>query len=180
VKAAAAGALLLVTAAPAAPCTITHLATPEELVSTADAIVRVTAVEYAKAPPPPGPRVDGDVIRREVVDTIVFGPQGVVRFRVDEVVKGEDVPSVLEMHAELVDHNDFNDKRPPYTFVRPSGRRGSCFTSEYRPGASYLLFLKRGQGDLHVLPEPLAPVNEQLRSRDDKWVRWVRRKVRGR
>ncbi|MFL6546981.1 MAG: hypothetical protein ACJ8LM_17595, partial [Candidatus Udaeobacter sp.] len=46
----------------------------------------------------------------------------------------------------LVEDHSSNDQQAPYTFVRPSGRAGSCFAGSYREGAEYLLFLKKNNG----------------------------------
>jgi hypothetical protein len=68
----------------------------------------------------------------------------------------------------LVDRDDFNDQRPPYTFVRPGGRAGSCFANSYRSGGQFLLFLATSKdGELTVNWYALAPVNEQLHSDSD-------------
>jgi hypothetical protein len=40
--------------------------------------------------------------------------------------------------------DDRNDRPVPYDFIRPGGRGGNCFALAYRPGAEYLLLLRRG------------------------------------
>ena len=85
------------------------------------------------------------------------------------------------MSGELVDQDDFNDHKVPYTFVRPDGRHGPCYAISYRVGAQYLLMLKmRADGAYTVNWDSLGPVNEQLRSADDPWLVWVRKQTRRR
>jgi hypothetical protein len=75
----------------------------------------------------------------------------------------------------LMDSDDFNDQRPPYTFVRPGGRAGSCFANSYRSGGQFLLVLKETKGgELTVNWYALGPMNEQLHSDHDPWLLWVR------
>ena len=99
-----------------------------------------------------------------------------------ETVRGQRV-SDLVLPGYLVQEDDFNDQRAPYTFVRPGGRAGSCFANSYRADAQYLLFLRKTKtGALTVNWAALAPVNEQLHSADDPWLLWVReqaQKIKG-
>jgi len=115
----------------------------------------------------------GAYVRRPEVQRRPDG-EGVVRFTVREVLKGGGVPSELQIHGYLDDRDDFNDHPPPYHFVRPGGRAGSCFAGNYRRGATYLLLLQNRDGEWTVKWDPLAPVNEQLHSSQDPWVGWVR------
>jgi hypothetical protein len=133
---------------------------PEEIVAGADLIVRATAVEYAKAPSNP--------------NTITTGkPDAIVRFRVEQVVKGHHAPGDLELHGYLGNTDDFNDQAVPYKFVRPGGRRGSCFANTYKREAEYLLILKLFDGGYTVDWYALGPTNEQLHAADDPWLKWV-------
>jgi hypothetical protein len=67
----------------------------------------------------------------------------------------------------------------PYMFVRPLGRRGSCFANTYKEGAQFLLFLKK-KGDLYTPNiSALGPTNEQLHSDTDAWLLWVRNHLTG-
>jgi hypothetical protein len=134
-----------------------------KLVTEAGVIIRAPAVEYA-SPPSSSARI----IRLE--DTTV-------RFKVTEVIRGPKM-SELILPGYLADKDDFNDEQPPYTFVRPGGRGGSCYAYDHRSGAEFLLFLKGVGGNLTVQWYPLAPVNEQLHSDDDPWLLWVREKVK--
>jgi hypothetical protein len=91
-----------------------------------------------------------------------------------ERIRGPEI-SELILPGYLVDRDDFNDQQPPYTFVRPGGRSGSCFANSYRSGGQFLLFLKKAKaGEPTVNWYALAPVNEQLHSDDDPWLLWVR------
>ena len=159
-------ALLFMIAREAAPCTIAGPVSPEEVVRAADAIVRVTAVEYVHPPKDPTIWTTGV-------------PDSQVRFQIIEVLKGRDVPSLILLPGYLVDRDDFNELKSPYTFVRPGGRSGSCFANSYRRNAEFLLMLKRrSEGSYTVNWYGLGPVNEQLRSSDDPWLKWVRDQVR--
>ena len=137
---------------------------PEEMVARADLIVRATAVEYAKGPSNP--------------NFITSGPtDAIVRFRVDQVVKGHHAPGELELHGYLGNTDDFNDQGVPYKFVRPGGRRGSCFANTYKQQAEYLLILKLFDGEYTVDWDALGPTNEQLHAADDPWLTWVAKEV---
>jgi hypothetical protein len=104
----------------------------------------------------------------------------VVVMHVDEDVYGAPLPDSLKIGGGIYDQDDFNDQSVPYTFVRPAGRRGSCYASQYRLGAQYLLLLTRDpDGQWGIMSEPLAPVNEQIRGADDPWVQWVRSALHG-
>jgi hypothetical protein len=143
------------------PCSIVGPISNLKLVNDADTIVRATAVEYASPP--------------SDLQTWTTGvPDSKIRFKVIERIRGS-VISDLMLPGYLVDRDDFNDQRPPYTFVRPGGRAGSCFANSYRTGRQFLLFLKKAKaGEFTVNWYALAPVNEQLHSDDDPWLLWVR------
>ncbi len=157
---------LLVSSSPESiPCTRMGEISPTAMVRTAHVIVRGAAVEYSKAPSNPNLMTTGM-------------PDSIVRFKVVEVIKGEHASPELLLPGYLSDRDDFNDHSPPYTFVRPEGRAGSCFANTYRRGAEFLLMLKRVGDGLTVNWEALGPVNEQLRSADDPWLLWVRREAK--
>ena len=147
-------------------CSVSRVATPMELLSQADLVVRVKAVAYQRAPEDPKIWTSGP-------------PDSTVRFQVLETLRGQARPTVL-LHAYLVYEDDFNDQKSPYTFVRPGGRTGSCFANSYREGAEYLLFLKRERNAaaLTVNWSALAPVNEQLHDENDPWLLWVREQAK--
>ncbi len=92
-----------------------------EVIDGADVVVRATATEYIVAP-------QGD-------DRTTGVPESRVRFKVEEVLRGPSAFSAFELNGYLGNADDFNDRTPPYTFVRPGGRAGSCFANTYRRGA---------------------------------------------
>jgi hypothetical protein len=162
ITAVAAFVVLLSTRA-AWPCSVDGpLPRPEALVAAANSIVLARATPNA---------VDG-----------------AVEFQVVETLKGPVSTPLIWLDGTLTDHDDFNDAQPPYEFVRRDGRRGDCRASTYRAGAAYLLLLKTADEveqyyrPAHGRPftaywTPLAPTNEQVHERDDKWVDWVRQRV---
>jgi hypothetical protein len=136
------------------------------MVNNADVIVRARAVEYATPPSNPNLWTTGV-------------PDSRIHFKVIERIRGPEM-SELVLPGYLVDRDDFNDHPPPYTFVRPGGRAGSCFANSYRAGAQFLLFLKKTKdGEFTVNWYALGPVNEQLHSDDDPWLIWVREQAAG-
>jgi len=113
---------------------------------------------------------------------------GAVEFQVVETLKGSVGTPLIWLDGTLTDHDDFNDAQPPYEFVRMDGRHGDCHASTYRAGAAYLLLLKAAnEVEQYYRPPhgrpftaywtPLAPTNEQVHERDDRWVDWVRQRV---
>ncbi len=142
-------------------CTVSGIISNVDMVTAADTVVRARAVEYASPPSDPHTWTTGV-------------PDSRVRFKVIEIIRGQRI-SDLVLPGYLVHTDDFNDQRPPYTFVRPGGRSGSCFANSYRDDAQFLLFLKKTKaGEFTVNWAALAPVNEQLHSADDPWLLWVR------
>jgi len=136
-----------------------------EMIRGADAIVRVVATEYKTPPSDPTKMTTGAHESR-------------IRFSVLEVVRGLGIEKELILPGYLSDRDDFNDQAPPYSFVRPNGRSGSCFANTYRTGAQFLLMLKKtNNGDYTVNWYALGPVNEQLRSENDPWLLWVRQEA---
>ncbi|HLY16196.1 MAG TPA: hypothetical protein VKR61_03185 [Bryobacteraceae bacterium] len=150
---------------PVHACSIVGSISNLKLVDDAEMIIRAKAVEYAS--PPSNPRMWTTGV-----------PDSRIRFNVIERIRGAEI-SELILPGYLVDRDDFNDQEPPYTFVRPGGRGGSCFANSYRTGGQFLLFLKKGgNGELTVNWYALAPVNEQLHSDDDPWILWVRERAK--
>ena len=146
-------------------CSVASITSNAELVANADAVVRAKAVQYAIPPADTG-----------LITTGV--PNSKVRFQVLETIRGEKLADVV-LPGYLVQTDDYNDQQPPYTFVRPGGRRGSCFANSYREGAQFVLFLKKTKtGEFTVNWAALAPVNEQLHSEDDPWLLWIREQAR--
>ena len=155
---------LVASSAVAFPCDVVTIGeknvdVAKEIFRTADVIVRATAVDYV-TPPPTGKLT------------------GKVHFNVDETLRGT-APAKLVLSGELVDHDDFNNRRPPYQVVRPNGLAGTCYAWQYRAGAQYLLLLKKSDaGELSADWYALGPTNEQLHSADDPWLIWVRNRAR--
>lgn len=133
----------------------------DELFKGSQAIVRVTAVKYAKAPGNPNIWTTGQ-------------PDSVIEFKVEEKLAGKDIPETLTLNGYLSDEDDFNEVPVPYMFVRPNGRHGSCFANTYKKGAQFLLFLGKSDSEFTTNISALGPTNEQLHSEDDPWIVWVR------
>jgi hypothetical protein len=124
-------------------------------------IVRATALQYVKTP------------REEMVD-LDFSSDGNIQFKVEEVLKGEGIPATLTIEGLLSLVDDFNDHPVPYDMVRPGGRHGSCEVYIYKKDAEFLLFLRKEEGKLTPYWASESPTNEQLRSPDDAWLKWVK------
>ena len=155
----------LVALAPAAAaCSRFDPVVPEDMVEQADIIVRATAISYVTPPSDPRTLTSGEL-------------DSVVRFRIEEILKGPTLRGDLELHGYLSDKDDFNELDVPYRFVRRGGRSGSCFASTYRFGAEHLLFLKRVNNRYAIDWYALGPTNEQLKSTDDRWLIWVRTQI---
>jgi hypothetical protein len=142
------GCAWLTSAVEARACSAPSPPSARSFVISAETIVRATAVEQVK-------------------------DQG-VKFQVEEVLKGENVPQTLIFTGSLSERDDYNDRPVPYDFVRREGRGGMCFAYRYKQGAQFLLFLKKLEGKLTPYWIPFAPSNEQLRSADDPWVLWIK------
>ena len=137
----------------------------DDILLKADAVVRASAAECVEAPV-------GDIRELNV-------PSGVsIRFKVNEVVKGQDLPQELVINGYLTDFDDFNDRPIPYDLVRPGGRHGNCTAYEYKRGAEFLLFLKKSEGKLSPYWDALSPTNEQLHSNTDPWISWVKERLK--
>ena len=132
-----------------------------EFVDSATVVVRAVAVRAEATPPARSG----------------FPSASTVSFAIEERLRGAELPDRLRLPGVLVEQDDFNRGPVPYTIVRPSGQRGSCFTLEYRIGAEYLLILKDSPRGLTPFWMPLAPFNEQIRGSDDPWVEWVRQQL---
>jgi len=141
-------------------CTRSEPIVPQEMVVGADAIVIGTAIDYAKPSEP--------------TKATFPPPLTPLRFRVDEILKGQKNLKQIELVGYFVESDDYNDAEPPYSFVRPSGRMGGCWSYQYKKEGRYLLFLSHGKAGIDLYPDPLAPVNEQLHPGTDPWLTWVR------
>jgi hypothetical protein len=132
----------------------------QTLISNAEVVVRATAIKYTREPQ--------SNIRNYPTE---------IDFRVEEILKGENVPSSLILNGYLRDKDDYNDRPAPYNFVRKGGRGGSCFAENYKRGAEFLLFLIEIDGKYWLQHYPLAPINEQLRNKDDEWLIWIKNQL---
>jgi hypothetical protein len=127
----------------------------------ANIIVRVTAVKY--------------VVNPDASKIMIKGaPDSTVAFKVEEILKGADVPESIELNGYLSSTDDFNDTSVPYKVVRPGGRAGYCIATNYKQGSQYLLFLKKTDNGYTPNISPLGPTNEQLKSETDPWLIWVK------
>jgi hypothetical protein len=145
------------------PCSRINPIDPAEMVKSADVIVVARAVAYDHPPARPEFFTTG-------------APDSIVRFEVDEWVKGKG-PISIALNGYLSGADDFNESDVPYTLVRRGGRRGSCFANTYREGGRFLLLLKRRRGTYTVDWYALGPTNEQLHEGEDPWLAWVRVQV---
>ena len=132
----------------------------------ADAIVRATAEKYHKEP---------DTSKRTT-----GLPEAEVEFKIEEILRGKDLPKTITLSGYLSDRNDYNEMPVPYTLVRKNGRSGSCFANTYRRGAQFLLFLRKTEDGYTSNISPLGPSNEQLRGSEDAWIWWARVEVSNR
>jgi hypothetical protein len=142
-------------------CSRSRAFTFNELFDNAEVIIRVTAVQYAKPPDNPKIMTSGE-------------PDSTIQFKVEEVLRGKDLPDNIVLNGYLSDRDDYNEMAVPYTFVRPNGRRGSCFANTYRQGAQFLLFLKKINKSYTSHISALGPTNEQIRPENDLWLQWVK------
>lgn len=129
----------------------------------AEVIVRATAVRRVA---PAAPSSD-----------IMAAAYSGVEFKVEEVLRGADVPAGIALAGSLVDFDDLNETPVPYKLVRKGGRGGSCYAHTYKQGAQFLLFLKKTAGGYTSDISPLGPTNEQLRSETDPWLLWVKARL---
>ena len=153
--------LILVAAVRVTACLGPLPLSPPLLITRADVIVRATALRYIKTP-------------REGLTDLDFSSEGNIQFKVEEVLKGVVMPATLTIEGLLSRFDDFNDRPVPYDMVRPGGRRGSCYVYTYKKDAEFLLFLRKEGDKLTPYWASMSPTNEQLRSPDDAWLKWVK------
>ncbi len=120
---------------------------------------------------PSGMAQNADIIVRATA--LQFIENRGVKFKVTEVLKGNNVPTTIIIKGSLNKRDDFNRRAVPYWHVRSSGD-GDCYAYEYKEGAEFLLLLKKQKGELTPYWYPLAATNEQLSSKDEEWVKWVK------
>src|SRR5262245_3481270 len=145
------GCGLLIPATNSRACQRVQRFTLDELFDNAEVIVRVTAVKYAKPPDNSKLITTGE-------------PDSTIEFKVEEKLRGTDVPDTIVLNGYLSDKDDFNEMPVPYMFVRRLGRRGSCFANTYKQGGQFLLFLKKTKDGYTSSISALGPTNEQLGS----------------
>jgi hypothetical protein len=130
-------------------CKISEQISPNLLVSTADAIVRVRATSYRAGQSSTYGRVKMDVL---------------------QILKGDLANrSFFFVDGNVNDYQGKNDGTVPYSSVRPGGQQGTCYAYDYRLGGQFLLFLREGT----PYWAPLAATNEEVDGPNDPWVLWV-------
>lgn len=142
-------------------CEVYLFNNPRDLCTLSDAIVVAQALFY-----------DSEETREGEYNII---PEHQIVFETIEVLKGDRFPKYFYVNGLLIDTDEFRDSQVPYTSVRPSGRRGSCFAVEYKRKGLYLLFLTRDT-KFNYWPYwgSMNPTNEQLRSLNDPWLKWIK------
>jgi hypothetical protein len=160
---------LLNLSAPSKACSTVseESADPKLLVARAEVIVRAVAVKYAEQ--------QAEVTSAESLR----GPREIIEFKVEEVLKGEAVPTILHINGWLSDKDDFNDSSMPLYSIRPDGRGGSCHAYSYKQGGEFLLFVKKRGDCLTPYWASMAASNQQLHSSDDLWLGWVKQHLSG-
>jgi len=108
-------------------CTVKELVKPQRLVEQAQAIYHV--------------RADGYVVP---LSQLKRGEAPLVRFSVLSVIKGQSPMTPIHFAGILVQADDPSDQVAPRDFVRPAGRSGMCFATEYHLGAEYLMLIRGG------------------------------------
>jgi hypothetical protein len=159
------GCLLLTRPASSRACSRIQPFTLDELFDNAEVIIRVTAIQYAKPPDDPNIITTGE-------------PDSTIEFKVEEKLRGKDVPDTIILKGYLSDRDDFNEMPVPYMFVRRLGRSGSCFANTYKEGVQFLLFLKKTKDGYTSNISALGPTNEQLHPDKDEWLIWVRKHLK--
>src|SRR6185295_4987305 len=82
-------------------CSRSQPFTLDELFDNAEVIVRATAVRYAKTPGDPRFMTTGV-------------PESTIEFRVEEKLRGKNIPDKIVLNGYLSDLDDFNDVPVPY------------------------------------------------------------------
>ncbi len=140
-------------------CSAARLLGPEELVRTADAVVRVRAIGSLAA-----------------ADPTAWPPES-VRLELLEVLSGTVSGRELVLPGRIRDYAATRERRLPYDGVdcARAGGCGGCYAYDYKLGAQYLLLLKRNSPYWAAL----APSNEEIGGSSDPWVVWVRQRLVG-
>jgi len=143
---------------------VTKAMSPEELVKRSQVIVRATALGYFR--PPTLPRIGrGPIFPSEPLDV-----RGVIRFRVQEVIKGKFKGDVVELEGHLAHDDDYNESAVPYHAARKS-------PDDYAAHGEYLLMLRESGREYNVSWAAPSASNEQIHGANDPWVRWVTHQV---
>jgi hypothetical protein len=154
------------TASLASACEAVGGASLEDLVRSAQVVVRARAERVADRPPTRG----------------LFALATQVRFRVLTVYKGAIETDVIELNGVL-QANAQDDPPVPYDFGRPRSMTPSCFNPAYLQGAEYLLLLGPDfgiysrAGDLTPYWAAQQPTNERVIGDNDPWLLWVVRSL---
>jgi len=150
-------AALLLVASGAEACSAARFLGPEELVRTADAVVRVRAIGSLAAA------------------DLTAWPPGSVRLEVLEVLSGTVSGRELILPGRIRDYASTRERRVPYDGLdcARAGGCGGCYAYDYKLGAQYLLLLKRNSPYWAAL----APTNEEIGGSSDPWVVWVRQRL---
>ena len=96
-------------------------------------------------------------------------------FKVAEVLKGQNIPSVLEIEGALSDNDHYNSSDAP---GEQPDHKGPCYVKQYKKGGNFLFILRNVNGKLTPYWTPGAQTNEQIRSEQDAWLEWVKNRLR--
>ena len=154
----------LLSTTPTSACSVTGVPKTTELLGRSDAIVVAIAREL--------------ISPRTVQKSTFIRDDRRVRFDIVETLKGAIGSTQLIIPGRTSDRDDFNDAPLGANSVRREGD-AECFARSYRLGATYLLLLIRtGDGAWTPYWSALSRVNDQVHPNGDRWVEWVRRRVR--
>lgn len=128
-----------------------------ELVQIADAIVVATPIR--------------DVSER---GKMMMG--GTLRFRVDQVIKGE-APAEITVSRFVIGRTRSSDP-DNIAYSHPEGHAGPCNRMTLTKDVAYMLFLGEENGEYATLSHPFSRVSEDYLGEDALWTRTVRTYVR--
>lgn len=168
-------------------------ASPKQIVASAQTIVLARAVGFD-----PGRRVGGTIevetlgslssttgmapteleILRSENPLALRTTWGSVAFEIVEVLKGPSglVGQRTSLFGQIARYSgtDPSPREHAVPLLQSTRTLGGCFSTDYKIGNLFLLFLRSGGG---LIEEPLAPVNEAVSDGADPWVAWVRREI---
>jgi hypothetical protein len=84
----------------------------------------------------------------------------------------------VQEHQEHRRLERLRDRDPDLPDQDGTGRLCCVTPSITARGATYLMFLRRLDGELTPYWSPLAPTNEQVMPLGEEWVEWVRPNIR--